>query len=222
MADKRRVIGWVAIVILILIAIAAIKVNVWLREQLRKPPATGFKPQVVIIPPGKSLRRTATTLQEAGLIKDVNSFIFLARVTRLDRKLQSGRYRFDEPIAPIVVLKTLTKSGTLTEHVTLPEGFTLEEITMTLAEQESIDTKQFKALTHDPTFLAAHGIEAQSAEGYLFPSTYNIYWKMDPNKAIILMIAEFHRVFNDSLKRRAAALGMTPHQALTLASIVER
>jgi len=222
MADKRRVIGWVVIVILVLIAVAAIKGNLWFREQLRKPTPNEFKPQVVIIPPGQPLRRTAATLKEAGLIKDVNSFILLARVIRLDKKLQSGRYRFDEPIAPIAVLKTLTKSGTLTEHVTLPEGFTLKEIAVTLAEQESIDTKQFLVLTHDASFLAAQGIEAQSAEGYLFPSTYNIYWKMDPKKAIILMTAELHRVFNDSLKKRAAALGMTPHQALTLASIVER
>jgi UPF0755 protein len=168
------------------------------------------------------LRKTATALQEAGLIKDVNSFIILARVTRLDKKLQSGRYNFHEPMAPILVLKTLTQSGTLTERVTIPEGYTLREIAMTLAEQESIDTKQFLALAQDPSFLSAHGIEAQSAEGYLFPSTYNIYWKMDPKKAIGLMISEHHRVFSDSLKKRATALGMTPHQALILASIIER
>jgi UPF0755 protein len=222
MANKHRVIGWVVIIILVLVAIAAIKANIWLREQLSQPSPVGFKPQVVIIPPGKSLRRTATTLQGAGIIRDVNSFILLARVTRLDKKLQSGRYRFDEPMAPIAILKTLTKSGTLTEHVTIPEGYTLAEITTTLAEQESIDTKQFLSLAHDPTFLVAHGIEAQSAEGYLFPSTYNIYWKMDPKKALNLMTSEFHKVYNDSLKKRATALGLSTHQALTLASIIER
>lgn len=221
MAGKRRVVAWVVIVILVLIAIFAIKANFWLREQLRKPPSGGFKPQVVIIPPGKSLRRTANVLKEAGIIRDVNSFILLARITRQARKLQSGRYRFDEPMAPILVLKTLTKSGTLTEHVTIPEGYTLNEIAHTLAEQESIDTNQFLKVAHDPAFLSAHGIEASSAEGYLFPSTYNIYWKMDPKKALVLMTSEFNKVFNDSLKRRAASLRMTTHQVLTLASIIE-
>jgi UPF0755 protein len=221
MAGKRRAVAWVVIVILALVAVFAVKANFWLREQLRKPPAAGFTPQVVIIPPGKSLRRTANVLKEAGIIRDVNSFIILARITRQDKKLQSGRYRFDEPLAPVWVLKTLTRSGTLTEHVTIPEGYTLNEIAHTLAEQESVDARQFLALAHDPAFLASHGIEAPSAEAYLFPSTYNIYWKMDPKKALSLMTNEFKKVFNDSLKRRAAALGMTTHQALTLASIIE-
>jgi UPF0755 protein len=125
-------------------------------------------------------------------------------------------------MSPTEVLKTLTQSGTLTERVTIPEGYTLREIALTLAEQESVDAKRFLVLARDPSFLSAQGIEAPSAEGYLFPSTYNIYWKMVPKKALGLMISEFHQVFNDSLKKRAAVLGMTPHQALTLASIVER
>jgi len=65
------------------------------------------------------------------------------------------------------------------------------------------------------------GVEAPTLEGYLFPDTYHVPFGAGAGDVVGQMLARFDDVFVDSLSARAAEIGMTPHQALTLASIIE-
>ncbi len=72
-----------------------------------------------------------------------------------------------------------------------------------------------------PTSESALGVNAASLEGYLYPNTYSFFWGVSPREIIRTMVQEFYHHVGDSLRQRAAALGLTVHQALTLASIIE-
>ncbi|MBC7187662.1 MAG: endolytic transglycosylase MltG, partial [Calditrichaeota bacterium] len=65
------------------------------------------------------------------------------------------------------------------------------------------------------------GVSAPSLEGYLYPSTYQFYWGVAPEVVIRTMVKEFWRQMGDSVQACAQAMGMTLHQVVTLASIIE-
>jgi UPF0755 protein len=72
-----------------------------------------------------------------------------------------------------------------------------------------------------PQRLERRHIDAPSLEGYLFPDTYVVPWGVSPAEVVSQMLDRLDAVFTDSLFARAVEIGMTPHEVLTLASIVE-
>jgi UPF0755 protein len=62
----------------------------------------------------------------------------------------------------------------------------------------------------------------QSLEGYLFPDTYQVNTDWTPEDLVIYMLGRFDEIFTPQLEDRADEMGMTIHEVVTLASIVER
>ncbi|MCX7634539.1 MAG: endolytic transglycosylase MltG, partial [Syntrophales bacterium] len=77
-------------------------------------------------------------------------------------------------------------------------------------------------LAHDRRFLAALGIKAASAEGYLFPETYRLDRSMTERDIIRVMVRQFWKELTPEMMRRAAEMGMSVHQWVTLASLIGR
>ena len=80
---------------------------------------------------------------------------------------------------------------------------------------------EFMDLVHDPTLASSLGISAPSLEGYLHPETYRIQLDAAPREAIEMMVDETMRLFDRRSVARAESLGMSVHEILTLASIIE-
>jgi len=66
------------------------------------------------------------------------------------------------------------------------------------------------------------GVNAPTLEGYLFPNTYNLYWGMKEEEIAKLMVDELFMIITPDLRARAKEIGLSLHQALTLASLIEK
>jgi UPF0755 protein len=66
------------------------------------------------------------------------------------------------------------------------------------------------------------GVNATTLEGYLYPDTYNFPRFTKPEEILRTMVARFHQFFTPEVKAQAAALNMTEHEVVTLASIIEK
>src|SRR4029453_300485 len=77
-------------------------------------------------------------------------------------------------------------------------------------------------LAADRAFLATLGIDAPSIEGYLFPDTYQLVRGMTTEEILTRMVQRLRAKAGPDLAARAQARGLTVHQLLTLASIIER
>ncbi len=73
-----------------------------------------------------------------------------------------------------------------------------------------------------PAFLRAYGVEAPSAEGYLFPDTYHFVPGMTAEQILGRMVRRLHAKLRPDVRERARARHLTIHEVLTLASIIER
>ena len=74
----------------------------------------------------------------------------------------------------------------------------------------------------DRKFLDAYGIEGPSVEGYLFPDTYQFVRGMTPEEMLGKMVQRMRAKLTPETHGRARELGLSTHQLLTLASIIER
>ena len=176
----------------------------------------------VLVPEGASFRSVAAGLEKAGVVSDKETFVVLARLMDVHRKIRAGFYSFHTAMKPFEVLDMLREGRIVEYQVVLPEGYDLDK-TGQAVEDAGLATKaEFLARALDPGYVRALGLGAETLEGYLFPATYFFPKGMVLDGVIKQMVMKFHEVFNDDLRARAAELGMSEHQAVTLASLIER
>jgi len=85
-----------------------------------------------------------------------------------------------------------------------------------------LDIQRFRDIAVDRQFLDSLKIPGKDLEGYLAPNTYNLYYDENPRRIILKMVSQFFQSLPDSFENKAARLGLTIHQAVTLASMVEK
>ena len=106
----------------------------------------------------------------------------------------------------------------------MPEGATIAEIAGQAHRRLGMDSAAFVTVTRDPAFRDRLGVpdDVRGIEGYLFPETYRVPFDAEPQQLVAHMVRQFLTVWDTAWDRLAAdSLGMTRHEVLTLASIVE-
>jgi UPF0755 protein len=137
-----------------------------------------------------------------------------------DRRVQTGTYQFNAGEQPVEILARLMAGDVLTTDVTVPEGYNMWEIAAAF-ESANIDSVDMVTAIMDEAVLSERRIAAPTLEGYLFPDTYRLRWGATAQDAREMMLARLDEVFGVELFQRAVEMDMTPHEVLTLASIIE-
>lgn len=177
---------------------------------------------VVDIAPGASLSSAARQLHEQGVIGDVRAFTALAYLRGQTQTLKAGEYDFIEAAGPAAVLQRLVRGDVRRYRFTIPEGLNLWEVAARVEEQGIGSAPDFLRLSRDAEFAASLGIDATTLEGYLFPETYTYSAGMGPERLIAAMVRQFSLRLSPELVERGRALGLEPHQLVTLASIIQK
>ncbi len=176
----------------------------------------------VKIPKGANLKEIANILKKNKVIQDKEGFIVLVKLYGKGEKLQAGWYKFSYIMNPRKVLATLLKGPMVKVKVVIPEGLTIEEIAHILKQKADIDSLNFVNLARDDFFVHSAGINANTAEGFLFPNTY-IFSKGESSSSILsVMIKKTLNIIDDSLRERAMEMGYTIEQIITVASMIEK
>jgi len=189
------------------------------------PPASGLAPAaptVVYIKPKTGVQDIALLLQDAGVIRSTWTFLALAYLQGSLKRLQSGEYEFTSGMSLFEILQKLESGRVVTHQVTIPEGFTAEDIAKLLAGERLADRDRFLALVQDPMVAARLEVAAARLEGYLFPDTYRLTRGMGEEEIIRVMVGRFRQSVPPDFRERAARLGMDPHEIITLASLIEK
>lgn len=176
---------------------------------------------LVRIPEGSNVRQIASILEQEGLVRDADRFVMATRVLNLTERLQAGLYEFGPVFSEFEII-TVLKSGVVAgRHLLIPEGYRTDQIAGVLESVLGIDRSQFLELVNEGELAASMGITAPSLEGYLHPDTYRMRIETTAEEAARRMVRETWRFFDSAKVARAESLGMSVHEVLTLASIVE-
>lgn len=184
----------------------------------------------VLIPPSTSSIEIGKILHEEGLIKNPWIFIFEIKIKGVGNKLKAGEYNLSTGMDMDSIISKLTKGGGSydTTRFTIPEGYEIRQIVDRLSKEEIIDRDKFMELISDKgNFESEYSFlkdldRGQNLEGFLFPSTYEIFLDSTEEEIISKMLGEFEKVYEKDIKARMKKMGLTLNETVILASIVER
>ena len=186
------------------------------------PLPIGNKNIEIEIPKGATFRQAVEIFSKERLIRDKILFLFIGRISGIDRKIRAGYYSIYGSMSPLDILKMLKKGQIIEYEITVLEGDSLREVAEKVSEKGIISIEDFVQLSSDEDFLASYEIDAPTFEGYLFPDTYKIPKGMNPEDAIGMMINKMREEYSGELMVRASKLGLSEREVLTLASIIEK
>lgn len=178
----------------------------------------------IVIPAGSTSQTIGKLLEEEGVIESALGFRIAAYLDGGAEDIQAGRYEITTGLSANDALATLLDDGPITEFVTVtfPEGSWLTDFARILEENTHIDGDEFLELVTTGKIESKYRPpDVDTMEGLLFPSTYQVVEKDTATSVARRLAVEFEdRV--ESLDFSAAQnLGVTPYEAITIASMVE-
>ncbi|MEK7381211.1 MAG: endolytic transglycosylase MltG [Gemmatimonadota bacterium] len=178
-------------------------------------------PVRVTIPHGSSFSAVRDTLSRHGLLGSSTWFHLLARVMGVDRTIKPGVYELTPGASAWTLLDILTRGEVVMVRFTVPEGLRLPEIASLAEAQLAIPVDSFLRAAGDPALLARLDPALGSAEGYLAPETYTLPALTSAAELVEAMANQFLAGWDPTWDDSVQARGLTRHEAVTLASIVE-
>lgn len=178
--------------------------------------------RTVTIPEGATLRQVATLLEREHLIPSRWGFLLIGKWRSADRRLSAGEYAFHPGMRPAEILSEILSGRVVLHSVTIPEGLTAAQIADLLQQKGLADGGEFMRLVRDREFIRTLDIEEASLEGYLFPETYRFARNAKAKDVIRALVSGFSQAFTPELRARAKDLNMSVHDAVTLASVIEK
>lgn len=200
-------------------------------DELELPAGNGFTPAPFTIAPGETADTIAANLAAAGLLNNSELFLNYLRYNGLDAQLEAGEYIVDPQQTIPQMATALTTAVVREATVRFVEGWRLEQMADYLADNPTanIDASQFLAIAQrqaafdlSPYIFLADLPATATLEGFLFPDTYRVPLDADAVYLVDLMLRTFDRRVTADMRQGYQAQGLTIHQAVTLAAIVER
>lgn len=228
---SKTMIRWLLAAVFLLLVLA-VGVAVYVYVQLQ-PPAEGAGETVLVeIPSGFSSAQVAVLLQEKGLVRDARVFRYYLAYHKVSNRLQAGKYRFVRGMTLDEITRDLVEGNVYREtvKVTVPEGFRVEQIAERLEEAGLGSRERYLALIREHDFgefpfvrdIPEDAPLKYRLEGYLFPDTYEFDKEADEVTVLTAMLERFAREWTPQRQERLRELGISVHQWVTMASLVER
>lgn len=192
---------------------------------LNKTPITAS----VTVEAGDSIGDIADQLKEKGLIRYKYLFQLFAGVTGKTEKITAGSYELSTEMDYSALLNNIGSTSAYRETVTvtIPEGYTVEEV-FRLMDDKGVcdyDSLMNSARTDQFNYDFLADVKAEGAErleGYLFPDTYEFYKGTTAKSAISKMLYNFSTRFDEKMEAEMQLLGYSKNEIIIIASIIEK
>ncbi len=220
----RRVLVLLAI-FLAVVVIGAAGVQRWYSVNLQ-PVSSSSQKQYVTIVTGSTLNEIAKQLQQAGLIRSDQAFIWYVSAHNARDKLQAGTYSFRPSERTQTIAESIINGKVATDLVTILPAQRLDQVRQAFikagfkaaavdaALQPDQYRSSFPALADNPS--------TASLEGFLYPDSFQKTGTTDPRQIIAESLTEMQQRLTPDIRAGFAAHGLTVYQGVTLASIVEQ
>jgi len=176
----------------------------------------------VIVPRGASFAQAADSLARTGIVGSPRIFRLYGRFTGGDRNIKPGTYLLKHGTPWKDIISALNGGHGLVNTITIPEGYTLSQITPLLARTLKVPAESVQAAVRDTALLARLDIPNPTLEGYVFPDTYAFPVGTTARQAVREMVYSFERRWKPDWDSSLVDLKINRNDLVTMASIVER
>lgn len=186
---------------------------------------------------GQSLTRVANNLEAAGLIRNKTVFKYYCDFAGMGQKIQAGSYVLNPSMTMQQIADQLTMGdgNPIVRNITMIPGWTIEDFADKLYTDGVIADKEgflalcrtgeaFSDYYYIADVLASANVSQRKyvLEGYLSPNTYEVYTDATAEDIIRKLLSQTENAFPADYQDRAAEMGFTMDQILTMASMIEK
>ncbi len=169
--------------------------------------------------PGTSFKKLAADLHDAKLVSKPLYWSLYARLQGQANSIKAGEYRLDNRLTPVELLDKLIEGKSLQYSLTIPEGWTYQEMMNAIARHPHI----IQTLTDGDNVMARLGAEGMHPEGRFYPDTYYFPKGITDLDFLRRSYAAMQSRLQQEWGEREEGLPyQTPYEALIMASIVEK
>jgi UPF0755 protein len=179
-------------------------------------------PARVIIPRGASFGQATDSLAKAKLVASKKMFRLYGRLTGGDRNIKPGTYLLKPGTPWKDIVSALNGGHGMVNTITIPEGYSIAQITPLLARTLKVPADSVKVAMRDTALLARLDIPNPTLEGYVFPDTYAFPIGTTARQAVREMVYSFERRWKPDWDSSLVELKINRNDLVTMASIVEK
>ena len=187
-------------------------------------PTRGNEPVSVVIEEGESASQIAAKLHDKGVVTSATLFRFLVWLQGREGDFKPGYYVFYTGMHYGEVFAMLEAGPDYEVRLTIPEGLTVEQTADRVAGAVAISAADFTAAA----MSGDYGVDIIPAEnqgnleGFLFPKTYELTAEVTAREIVQMLLNQFSMETSGLDWSQADRLGVTPYQAVIIASLIER
>jgi UPF0755 protein len=176
--------------------------------------------KTISISKGMSLNSVINLLHENNLIVNKNVLKAKILIRGLASKVPTGTFLIEGKVSDAILIDSIFNKGPIKLKLTIPEGTSAKKIFESINLLLKTDHR-FDNLFTEKNILNKYNISGSSLEGYLYPNTYFFFNDTSPADIVDTLVSQFWIEFDQKLLNRANELGLTVHEVVTLASIIE-
>lgn len=193
----------------------------WYLFCLLVPSGSGTTVHDVSFPTGSGIKKLATELKSAGIIRSSWHFILVSRLRGQAHRLKAGDYCFNDAMTTADILGKVVAGDVDYRRFVLPEGYSIYQAAELLEQKGYFKKDAFLEKCRDKALLGRYSIQAASVEGYLYPATYNLPRNGNEEQLIDQMVGQFNKACA-GIKDGEGRSGLSRHDVVILASVIEK
>jgi len=179
------------------------------------------KSGLLYIPTGSGFQQVVDSLRSGGFLKNHSSFEWVSSKKKYQQKVLPGAYTIKSGWSNNELLNLLRSGNQTPVRVTFNNIRFREELAARLAHYLEPDSAAFLTVLNNDKIASGFGLTRETFPMLIIPNTYQLYWNTTPSKFIERMKWEYDRFWNESRKKKAAELSLSPLQVVTIASIIQ-
>lgn len=176
--------------------------------------------KTISISKGMSLNSVINLLHKNNLIVNKNVLKAKILIRGLASKVPTGTFLIEAKVSDAILIDSIFNKGPIKLKLTIPEGTSAKKIFKSINLLLKTDHR-FDNLFTEKNILNKYNISGSSLEGYLYPNTYFFFNDTSPADIVDTLVSQFWIEFDQKLLNRANELGLSVHEVVTLASIIE-
>lgn len=216
---------WLGVVLVVILVAAVLLVRHEYYLSL-KPVSSSPKAEIVTIPSGSSVKQIASLLHDQHLIRSAWAFEWYVHSKELGSKLQAGTYALAPSQGVPTIAGTITKGKVATRLVTIIPGRRIDQVQADLINDGFNPADVYAAMNPSQyaglPVLAFKPASVNTLEGLLYPDSFQKSGNTKPAAIIRESLTEMGQKLTPALQASYAREGLSPYQALILASIIEQ
>ena len=174
-----------------------------------------------LIPRDATFRAVQDTLYKYRVVTDMVSFSFLAKLMDYTEAVKPGLYTIEPNMTNIAAIRLLRAGNQTPSKVTFSNARLLEDLYEPVTRYLELSPEEFAAAVDD--FIANNkaGFTRETIISMFIPNTYQVYYTVEADDLVARLYQEYQKFWNEENLAKAEALGLSPVEVSTLASIVQ-